>query len=390
MSVLSSMAHQKVSTKQSNPSYSFGTRVDDEIILKKHGGILHRKRAESDTASPGPGQYYKNPHASITESMKSLGGSGLKSSFPKAKRFHMKLEKLQGLEAPGPQYETATPMRSPHPISKYATAPNFSFGSDRFRLTEIRERNEEREDFPGPGSYNQTGSLHGGQLDSTKPSSPKFSFGGASRDAVTKMYMTKGSAGSSVDPNMRNAEIKTPGPGAYRPAKVSKYKKDASAKAHSFGLRTEFAVGERRPNTTPAVGPGAYRINSGVGDQRVSTRQSAAQYSMGKSTRSKQAFIVSPGAPAVPRKVSTPGPGEYLQSSSLGRQVVSSQKSSFVSGFSREPRSRSKIKNDVPGPGTYSAVGSTGKRQFRSSAKTAPSFGFGSSVRQPLEAGMVG
>uniref|UniRef100_A0A6U1PJ94 Uncharacterized protein n=1 Tax=Fibrocapsa japonica TaxID=94617 RepID=A0A6U1PJ94_9STRA len=265
------------------------------------------------------------------------------------------------------------------------TAPSFSFGSQKDRLVDLETKYEKKQHRPGPGAYG-TASSCGRQIISNRVSSPGYSFGTSKREDAVKAYVSKMDSGPGVDMNAHGAGRFTPGPGTYEAVSPLRTKKEAPS--YSFGLKTQN-IRETHPNTTDVVGPGTYDNKSALGNQSLSYRASSPGYSMGSATRDGCHLAIQPGFQPQP-KMQTPGPGEYGTVSCVNKQqVLSNCKTPFSCGFGKGEKSPSRVKRGVPGPGAYTPPSSF-NRQPRSTQRTAPAFGFGTSKRPGINAGMVG
>jgi len=274
-------------------------------------------------------------------------------------------------------------------LSHRPRPPAFGFGTDKKRITELHMHREIKESRPGPGTYDQEPSV-GTQIASVKPSSPRWGFGTSERHTLSKTYISK-EAFVDTDPNKTNIIPLTPGPGTYE--QTPEVVTARSVQTHTFGIRPNHISGEIRPSTNAVVGPGSYSHRSYLGTQQESFKKTFPSFKIGTSTREKSALCHNPGfkPDSMFLKVA-PGPGSYNEDvSSISRApVLSKQKSSFVTELGRAPKFALRKDHKVPGAGTYDTNVSTLARQVRSNYKTSPSWGFGSSKRPAINAGMFG
>eukprot|EP00640_Fibrocapsa_japonica_P000761 CAMPEP_0113941660 /NCGR_PEP_ID=MMETSP1339-20121228/7535_1 /TAXON_ID=94617 /ORGANISM="Fibrocapsa japonica" /LENGTH=596 /DNA_ID=CAMNT_0000945867 /DNA_START=48 /DNA_END=1839 /DNA_ORIENTATION=+ /assembly_acc=CAM_ASM_000762 len=312
-SVQSSMAGQSLSTRRTMPSFSFGAKAGQEVLATGGGMLIHCPK--TGISAPSPVDYQK-PGSTLGRSLESKLRSSPEFSFGTGGRFNMKSEGLPGLETPGPNFSGSSSL-SKQNLSKNSSSPAFSFGTATHRLVDLEMRKEQRQNRPGPGTYDSSSSC-GKQVISKSSSAPQYSFGTSKRDKVCKQYISKLDSGPGADMNASFAGRETPGPGTYPVTQQSSTKKDAPK--YSFGLKTRNAR-ELRPSTTPEVGPGRYDLNSGIGSQKTSGKTSAPTYSIGTSTRDRCNQVMQPGFKAN-SMMKTPGPGEYASKSSVDTQVL--------------------------------------------------------------------
>ena len=180
-----------------------------------------------------------------------------------------------------------------------ATAPTWVFGTgERFKY-ESRAATA----APGPGAYAANGSF-GAQANSSMRTQPAPGFGSAGRQHVAKVFV-------SEDHNKSLFGTQSPGPCSYNlkgslgKQETSRLGTGASQPSWVFGSTKRFQYDHvKRAAASP--GPGQYTANSSVGQQAMSTRNTAPIFGFGTGDRSHQAKLyMSPGAPP-PRDPTTP------------------------------------------------------------------------------------
>lgn len=184
---------------------------------------------------------------------------------------------------------------------------------------------------------------------------------------------------------------KGPGPGQYANTSYDKVSAGTTRRAapkFSFGgqgiKRAEGGSGA----TPPSVGPNSYNQGSGLGKMTLSSRPSSPTWGLGSASRDQVQKVNSPGYAPVPA-TNNPGPGNYSIGQSVGRQVLSTTRSSpaYGAGTSQRPNLNSPSK--TPGPGNYAIPGGI-KEQKESKRATQPAWSFGTSTRPDLNDGLVG
>lgn len=117
--------------------------------------------------------------------------------------------------------------------------------------------------------------------------------------------------------------VTSPGPTAYSPDQIIVKERRPR---YTFPGRREAGVGKKDPSTPRCVGPGSYHVaQSAMGAQPVSARKTSNNFSFGRAQRLNY----------------TPGEGGMERSSelsSLGKQVLSTGKSSAAYGFGTATR----------------------------------------------------
>ena len=113
-----------------------------------------------------------------------------------------------GRSPPGAIYETKSTFGK-QDLSKNRSSSSCSFGSASRFLKPSGERAKRNPQVPGPGSYPAQTSI-GKMVSSERQTGEAFSFGGATRDAAQKVFLSK--AAAKVTANSDG-----PGPTAYEP-----------------------------------------------------------------------------------------------------------------------------------------------------------------------------
>lgn len=166
-----------------------------------------------------------------------------------------------------------------------------------------------------------------------------------------------------------------PGPTSYDTAHTPGpvYRVHASAgsvrrpPAYSFGVSYRSVIGGRDEGSFP--GPGQYRQNDSVGRQSNSRMHSYANWKFGTSTREDQSkvFLGADAAKSVPEFIHSPGPAVYNSISSMSTQRDSRKPSSENFGFGSSMRFHDAPKtpgaaNGFPSPAAYSLHSAVGKQ----------------------------
>ncbi|KAK1946608.1 Outer dense fiber protein 3 [Phytophthora citrophthora] len=349
------------------PSYSLGKKWSNM------GG---------DERIPGPGAYESS--TTIGRTVLSTQKSNPVSSFPKVERKPLH---GSGTADVGPgQYSVVVESVGRQAVSTVATGASYSFG------TESRSKADRS---TGASRYYDPKSSVGTQVESTYRTAPKCSMSGRPQTSnkspprplgsPTNQTFTdvKSSCGGQVDSRKATAPgavfgsgtrphttsgSKAPGPGAYQiPSTIGKPVLSTMAQAPScsiagrekFGSTADLSASGRQP------GPGDYTSDI------VNPRERAApSYSLGKKWSNMG------GDERIP------GPGAYESSTTIGRTVLSTQKSNPVSSFPKVERKplHGSGTGDV-GPGQYSAVVESIGRQAVSTAASGASYSFGTDTR---------
>jgi len=184
-------------------------------------------------------------------------------------------------------------------------------------------------DTPGPGTYVIKTLLLGKCPDSNIKTTPQFSL--RSREKFGSADL------KAIDPT----SIREPGPGHYDQNVVNINEKIAPK--FSFP-KSSFPKDKRKL----APGPGAYKLNSAVGKQVLSTKRSNQAVGFGKGNRPP---LLAPSTSAFV------GPGEYgVGVGACGKQVDSRKYSNNGVRFGKDARDKSTktvLDTPNPGPGHY-------------------------------------
>eukprot|EP00191_Tetraselmis_sp_GSL018_P006500 CAMPEP_0177607174 /NCGR_PEP_ID=MMETSP0419_2-20121207/17762_1 /TAXON_ID=582737 /ORGANISM="Tetraselmis sp., Strain GSL018" /LENGTH=305 /DNA_ID=CAMNT_0019101709 /DNA_START=300 /DNA_END=1214 /DNA_ORIENTATION=+ len=219
--------------------------------------------------------------------------------------------------------------------SKFGTSPRMAWSA------------KPKSSGPGPGSYKNTSSL-GEQYVSHRRSGQKTSFGSASRDKESHVWLSEEHA--RVSPH----SYSTPGPGTYTlKGAIGKQPCTKNEPSWRIGTADRFATtGRRVVEGYPA--PCDYNTAvSSVGKQSLSRRKNPAAAAFGKSTRSawESVYISSEHERASAGKHS-PGPTTGIQTSSFSRQSVSPKRTYPSHRFGTAKRNPARG-DSTPGPGSY-------------------------------------
>ncbi|KAG8464681.1 hypothetical protein KFE25_010049 [Diacronema lutheri] len=270
------------------------------------------------------------------------------------------------------------------PLGKWKSSPSFGFGTgsrdqrEKVFISMAHVKGVFGRHSPGPAMYGLP-SATGPQLLSTKDSQPRWAFGSAQRFPRSKF-----------EPG--------PGPGAYTHHAalgrqvMSKY---ASQPIFGFGSAAQRAnwkifisqehnlafYGRESP------GPLSYSIGSTMGRQALSTMRSSPTLSFGSADRSGQANHLK-------RAANSPGPASYTLDAAIGRQHLSTMRSSaspsFGSGqqshnpkiYINEEINKTFYGREGPGPTTSTQLPGF-YRQPLSRNRTSPQWGFSQAARFP-------
>mmetsp|Transcript_15967 Transcript_15967/g.22056 ORF Transcript_15967/g.22056 Transcript_15967/m.22056 type:complete len:302 (+) Transcript_15967:277-1182(+) len=271
-----------------------------------------------------------------------FGTSGRTSS---TKLFFTKEQSMHnvGQISPGPIYDVQSS------LGGQISSKNTSFPAFKFGARSLMDVNLAKESRPGPGTYAVEGSI-GRQTASQRETAQSWKFGSSNRWASFKSdfkenYMT---------------------PGYDNPRLSKGWLGDASA--FSFGTSGRHEVGQGIPGSKPTFrlspGPGTYALQSSLGAQQLSQKNSASQFKFGTQTRERadKVYLTHAHERALFGQHS-PAPNAYTLKSSLGNQLSSKNRTSsnfrFGSAdrFSETKNVRDKEGGDVPawtpGPGSY-------------------------------------
>lgn len=206
--------------------------------------------------------------------------------------------------------------------------PSWGMGSSQ------RGAGEPHPQSPGP-SYMVEGGI-GKQVTSTRPSSATYGFGSSTRDRA------------------RNA-FESPGPGAHMYEEApGKNLRGRNAPLYRFGSSQRDSGGPRVQSPGPQ-----YKIES---------RPSSPSYKFGSSTRDEM------------KKAEVPGPASYMFEEPPGKNLKGQNAATFRFGTSSRDGPRKADRG--PGPGGYATMQGIGKQPI-STKRTSAMSKFGSDSRFP-------
>ncbi|RLN82808.1 hypothetical protein BBJ28_00015703 [Nothophytophthora sp. Chile5] len=224
----------------------------------------------------------------------------------------------------------------------------------------------------------------GEQVDSRKVTAPVTVFGSGTRPRTTSgakspgpgAYQIPSSIGKPVLSTMAQAPAcsisgrekfgstadlkmssKFPGPGDYTTAIVNP--RERAAPSYSLGKKWSPMGGQKK-----FPGPGAYETSATIGRTVLSTQKTNPMSSFPKVERK----------PLRTSSTADVGPGQYaVVVEAVGRQAVSTVTSAAAFSFGTESRTKTgrSTADSVPGPNSYDAKSSVGK-QVESTYRTAP------------------
>eukprot|EP01138_Halocafeteria_seosinensis_P000884 gb/GECG01000907.1/.p1 GENE.gb/GECG01000907.1/~~gb/GECG01000907.1/.p1 ORF type:complete len:404 (+),score=24.25 gb/GECG01000907.1/:1-1212(+) len=220
--------------------------------------------------------------------------------------------------------------------------------------TSKRGANDPRPQSPGP-SYMVEGGI-GKQVTSTRPSSANYRFGTSSRDSSRKTWETPGPGAHMYEeapgknlrghnaPNYRFGSSKRDAGGPRSESPGPRYKIDSrpSSPSYKFGSSTR----DEAKKASEGPGPASYMFEEPPGKNLKG--QNAATFRFGTSSRDG------------PRRSDKgPGPGGYATMAGIGKQPISTKRTSSMSKFgsaNRFPQNRS---SETPSPADYYHVPKT-------------------------------
>ncbi|CAG9466544.1 unnamed protein product [Pedinophyceae sp. YPF-701] len=231
-----------------------------------------------------------------------------------------------------------------HVASTAKDAPSYGFGQSE-RL--VRPKSA----VPGPGSYSHIETLHGATV-STMKSPPKTGFGTTTRDQAASVFV------STRHEKKQYASRGSPGPGTYQPPSslfksVDATKSTAPSWKMPGGERFKYDY-ERRGRENP--GAGQYENTASIGQQAPSHRPTAPSHSFGNVDRdgASKVFMGTRASKTQFAGRAAPGAGTYNAPTAFGKQGDSRVKTAPSSGFGSSMR-MGMPKSEVPGPGSYYA-----------------------------------
>ncbi|KAL3665711.1 hypothetical protein V7S43_009144 [Phytophthora oleae] len=353
------------------PSYSLG---------KKWSPMADEKKF------PGPGAYETTP--TIGRTVLSTQKSNPMSSFPKVERKPLRASSTADV-GPG-QYSVVVESVGRQAVSTVTSAAAYSFGTE--------SRSKIDRSTAGSKYYDAKSSV-GTQVESTYRTAPKCSMSGRPqtspsisppRPLGSPVHQTftdiKSSCGGQVDSRKSTAPVtvfgsgtrphttsgsKAPGPGAYQiPSSIGKPVLSTMAQAPSCSISGREKFGSTADLQTSAKFPGPGDYTTDIVNPR---ERAAPSYSLGKKW-----------SPMADEK-KFPGPGAYETTPTIGRTVLSTQKSNPMSSFPKVERKplRASSTADV-GPGQYSVVVESVGRQAVSTVTSAAAFSFGTETRSKI------
>ncbi|KAG1703601.1 hypothetical protein DVH05_007545 [Phytophthora capsici] len=359
------------------PSYSLGKKWSST------GG---------DERIPGPGAYEAS--TTIGRTVLSTQKSNPVSSFPKVERKPLHASSTADV-GPG-QYAVVVESVGRQAVSTVASGASYSFG------TESRSKTDHS--TTGGSRYYDPVSSVGTQVESTYRTAPKCSMSGRPQTSnkspprplgspVNQAFTdVKSSCGEQVDSRKATAPMpvfgsgtrphttngsKAPGPGAYEvPSTIGKPVLSTMAQAPSCSIAGREKFGSTADLTTSARQPGPGDYTSDIVNPR---ERAAPSYSLGKKWSSTG------GDERIP------GPGAYEASTTIGRTVLSTQKSNPVSSFPKVERKplHASSTADV-GPGQYAVVVESVGRQAVSTVASGASYSFGTESRSKTDHSTTG
>lgn len=366
--------------KHHTPHYTFGNRISKSFFkdgpgpgmyqsastLSKQGGYVGvRSKLHKKNDQPGPGAYtmgttFSKRGAPIGKGQRNEFGKGSANPGPGTYEANANMSRTHGAGFGKEKRSTIDNLKNNPGPGQY-TIKEALFRDSKYASIKGRPKTAKNDSRPGPGHY-QSKSLSsspaysmglktklkgltskdnpgpGGydpEYKGVKQSAPQVSFGKYTRSNLTgdKMlpgpgaYESKSTVGEgpSYGISMRYEKHKgdmRPGPGNYNP-KDEFVRKSAPRAVISSGKRNGLLVGSGAP------GPGNYDLNKSV--------DSGKHFSFGNEKRNGLLSRSSRGIP---------GPGTYASQSFVGKDTQ---------GRTMFGKAKTKIGNENPGPGTYSA-----------------------------------
>lgn len=245
-----------------------------------------------------------------------------------------------GNNSQGPVYKTMSAI-GPQPESQYHSSLATGFGTS---TRSIKYGNK----VPGPGTYAHEGGI-GKMTESKRPTDARPVFGTSTRDGQAKVWL---------DEELMKVEAgkNTPGPNSYKtPGSVGKQSDSKYSSLPAWKQSTAQRFNEK-DGTRDFPGAGTYGLGTNaVGKQPLSTRTTLPMAKIGTSNRDGAAkvFISKEHEKSGYGKLS-PGPTTAKQIDSFGIQTLSIKKSNPSYGFGTSKRNPG-YGSIAPGPGAYYA-----------------------------------
>eukprot|EP00877_Chromochloris_zofingiensis_P009552 jgi/Chrzof1/4850/Cz15g01160.t1 len=306
------------------------------------GGMEYSKRREDPSVRMLRSGFGKQTKSSAPSNPSFGFGTSVRDSGLKQYISPEHAKVMSGNNSQGPVYKIQSSM-GPQPESNIKSAGTMSFGTSQ------RLPKPGKSGVPGPGHYTSSPAL-GEQKESKRSTSPRAVFGTSTRDGQAKVYL-------DMELMKTYYGKESPPPGSYNmPSALGD--QVVSTKESAPGIKIGTSLRQldyevRRAKDLP--GAGQYNTFSGVGKQNLSVKKTLPVFSFGKGTRdaSKKTFI-SKEHEKQSYGEGTPGPSTAQPYDSYGKQSLSTRSTSPGWGFGTSRRLK-EYANDAPGPGTYYA-----------------------------------
>jgi len=215
----------------------------------------------------------------------------------------------------------------------------------------------------------------GKQVVSSSLSSPTVGFGTSVRDSSLKQYISPEHAKAMSGNNSQGAVYKTYS--SMGPQPDSTFNNSGT---FTFGTSARLP----KPGKSGVPGPGHYKSQAALGEQKESKRSTSPRAVIGTSTRDGQAkvYLDSELMKTYYGKESPP-PGTYNVPGALGSQVVSTKESAPGIKIGTSLRALDyevQRAKHLPGAGAYNQYSGVGKQPL-SIKKSLPTYTFGRSTR---------
>lgn len=270
------------------------------------------------------------------------GRDHLKKTFISSEHDRAQCRSAGGNNSQGAIYRTTTGFGFQQ-TSTNTSSPTFRFGTSQ--RADITSKSK----APGAGEYRSMSSV-GKQVDSTKQTAGKASFGSSSRDDLGKVFI-------STDHEKINYGVESPGPSRYQSqGAVGKQNLSEKTTFPSWRLGTEKRFNYDFIQRAVGIpGAGQYSNTIACGRQVLSKKSTLPSIGFGSSSRdSCKKLFISPEHEKSNFGVFSPGPCTGLQKSAVGKQPLAVNRSSSTWSFGTQKRLKEHL-NPVPGPGTYAA-----------------------------------